>query len=224
MSTTETETNQSYTPREIAVNDLGEKTLDDAFAESMVQVEDGQLVAGTVVKVDREEALLDIGFKSEGVIPRRELSIRNDVSVDELVSVGDQIEALVIQKEDKEGRLILSKKRAQYEKAWGDVQEVKDKDGMVKGLVIEVVKGGLIVDIGLRGFLPASLVELRRVRDLDPYMGMEIEAKIIELDKNRNNVVLSRRSWLEETQKEQREEFLDLLKPCLLYTSPSPRD
>jgi len=216
MSTTETETNEtpeSYTPREIAVNDLGDKSLDDAFSESMVQVEDGQLVSGTVVKVDREEALLDIGFKSEGVIPKRELSIRNDVSVDELVNVGDQIQALVIQKEDKEGRLILSKKRAQYEKAWGDIQEVKDKDGMVKGLVIEVVKGGLIVDIGLRGFLPASLVELRRVRDLQPYMGMEIEAKIIELDKNRNNVVLSRRSWLEETQKEQREEFLDLLKP-----------
>ncbi|HJM99847.1 MAG TPA: 30S ribosomal protein S1 [Acidimicrobiales bacterium] len=216
MSTTETEkkeTIEGYTPREIAVNDLGDKSLDDAFSESMVQVEDGQLVSGTVVKVDREEALLDIGFKSEGVIPRRELSIRNDVSVDELVSVGDQIQALVIQKEDKEGRLILSKKRAQYEKAWGDIQEVKDNDGMVKGLVIEVVKGGLIVDIGLRGFLPASLVELRRVRDLQPYMGMEIEAKIIELDKNRNNVVLSRRSWLEETQKEQREEFLDLLKP-----------
>ncbi len=216
MSTTETEKNESiegYTPREIAVNDLEGKSLDDAFAESMVQVEDGQLVTGTVVKVDREEALLDIGFKSEGVIPRRELSIRNDVSVDELVNVGDQIQALVIQKEDKDGRLILSKKRAQYEKAWGDIQEVKDKDGMVKGLVIEVVKGGLIVDIGLRGFLPASLVELRRVRDLQPYMGMEIEAKIIELDKNRNNVVLSRRSWLEETQKEQREEFLDLLKP-----------
>ena len=216
MSTTETEkkeTIEGYIPREIAVNDLGDKSLDDAFSESMVQVEDGQLVSGTVVKVDREEALLDIGFKSEGVIPRRELSIRNDVSVDELVSVGDQIQALVIQKEDKEGRLILSKKRAQYEKAWGDIQEVKDNDGMVKGLVIEVVKGGLIVDIGLRGFLPASLVELRRVRDLQPYMGMEIEAKIIELDKNRNNVVLSRRSWLEETQKEQREEFLDLLKP-----------
>ena len=214
MSSTEiNETIDGYTPREIAVNDLGDKSLDDAFAESMVQVEDGQLVSGTVVKVDREEALLDIGFKSEGVIPRRELSIRNDVYVDELVSVGDQIEALVIQKEDKEGRLILSKKRAQYEKAWGDIQKVKDNDGMVKGLVIEVVKGGLIVDIGLRGFLPASLVELRRVRDLQPYMGMEIEAKIIELDRNRNNVVLSRRSWLEETQKEQREEFLDLLKP-----------
>ena len=216
MSTIETESNaknDGYTLREIAVNDLDGKTLEEAFADSMVEVEDGQLVAGTVVKVDREEALLDIGFKSEGVIPRRELSLRNDVAVDELVNVGDQIEALVIQKEDKDGRLILSKKRAQYEKAWGDIQKVKDNDGMVKGLVIEVVKGGLIVDIGLRGFLPASLVELRRVRDLQPYMGMDIEAKIIELDKNRNNVVLSRRSWLEETQKEQREEFLDLLKP-----------
>ena len=216
MSDTNTETNlfpEDYTPREIAVNDLGSQTLDDAFDASMVQVEDGQLVAGSVVKIDREEVLLDIGFKSEGVIPRKELSIRNDVPPSELVSLGDQLEALVIQKEDKEGRLILSKKRAQYEKAWGDVQRVKETDGIVKGLVIEVVKGGLIVDIGLRGFLPASLVELRRVRDLQPYIGMELEAKIIELDKNRNNVVLSRRSFLEETQKEQREEFLDLLKP-----------
>ena len=213
---TNTETNlfpEDYTPREIAVNDLGSQTLDDAFDASMVQVEDGQLVAGSVVKIDREEVLLDIGFKSEGVIPRKELSIRNDVPPSELVSLGDQLEALVIQKEDKEGRLILSKKRAQYEKAWGDVQRVKETDGIVKGLVIEVVKGGLIVDIGLRGFLPASLVELRRVRDLQPYIGMELEAKIIELDKNRNNVVLSRRAFLEETQKEQREEFLDLLKP-----------
>jgi len=213
---TDTETNlfpEDYTPREIAVNDLGSQTLDDAFDASMVQVEDGQLVAGSVVKIDREEVLLDIGFKSEGVIPRKELSIRNDVPPSELVSLGDQLEALVIQKEDKEGRLILSKKRAQYEKAWGDVQRVKEADGIVKGLVIEVVKGGLIVDIGLRGFLPASLVELRRVRDLQPYIGMELEAKIIELDKNRNNVVLSRRAFLEETQKEQREEFLDLLKP-----------
>tara|TARA_B100000686_G_scaffold295502_1_gene326415 strand:- start:3854 stop:5188 length:1335 start_codon:yes stop_codon:yes gene_type:complete len=218
MSDTNTDTKMSslpedYTPREIAVNDLGSQTLDDAFAESMVQVEDGQLVAGSVVKIDREEVLLDIGFKSEGVIPRKELSIRNDIPPSELVSLGDQLEALVIQKEDKDGRLILSKKRAQYEKAWGDVQKVKDNEGIVKGLVIEVVKGGLIVDIGLRGFLPASLVELRRVRDLQPYIGMELETKIIELDKNRNNVVLSRRAFLEETQKEQREEFLDLLKP-----------
>ncbi len=130
-----------------------------------------------------------------------------------MVSLGEDLEALVLQKEDKEGRLVLSKKRAQYERAWGNIEQIKEADGVVEGPVIEVVKGGLILDIGLRGFLPASLVELRRVRDLQPYVGRSLQAKIIELDKNRNNVVLSRRAWLEETQKEQREDFLDNLKP-----------
>ncbi len=203
----------TYTPREIVANDLGTQSLDDAYAATMVEVDDGQLVEGTVVRVDRDEVLLDIGYKSEGVIPARELSIRNDVDPGEIVSLGEQLEALVLQKEDKDGRLVLSKKRAQYERAWGSIEEIKEADGVVEGSVIEVVKGGLIVDIGLRGFLPASLVELRRVRDLQPYMGQKLEAKIIELDKNRNNVVLSRRAWLEETQREQREEFLDNLKP-----------
>ena len=201
-----------YVPRQITANDL-EGSLDDAYAASMVMVDDGQLVNGTVVRVDRDEVLVDIGYKSEGVIPSRELSIRNDVDPSEIVSIGDELEALVLQKEDKEGRLLLSKKRAQYERAWGAIEEVKERDGMVSGPVIEVVKGGLILDIGLRGFLPASLVELRRVRDLQPYIGRSLEAKIIELDKNRNNVVLSRRAYLEETQKEQREDFLANLNP-----------
>ena len=166
-----------------------------------------------MVRIDRDEVLLDIGFKSEGVIPSRELSIRNAVDPSEIVDIGEEIEALVLQKEDQDGRLVLSKKRAQYEQAWGRIEEIKEADGVVAGQVIEVVKGGLIIDIGLRGFVPASLVELRRVRDLDPYIGMDLEAKIIELDKNRNNVVLSRRAWLEETQKEQREEFLANLQP-----------
>ncbi|HEX4470964.1 MAG TPA: 30S ribosomal protein S1, partial [Nocardioides sp.] len=130
----------------------------------------------------------------------------------EVVKVGDQVEALVLQKEDKEGRLILSKKRAQYERAWGTIEKIKEEDGIVTGSVIEVVKGGLILDIGLRGFLPASLVEMRRVRDLQPYVGKELEAKIIELDKNRNNVVLSRRAWLEQTQSEVRQNFLTTLQ------------
>jgi transcriptional accessory protein Tex/SPT6 len=169
-------------------------SLEEAYAASMVEVEDGQIVEGTVVKVDRDEVLLDIGYKSEGVIPSRELSIRNDVDPSEIVSMGDKIEALVLQKEDKEGRLVLSKKRAQYERAWGTIEKIKEEDGVVRGPVIEVVKGGLILDIGLRGFLPASLVELRRVRDLQPYVGRSLEAKIIELDKNRNNVVLSART------------------------------
>ena len=202
----------TYTPRQIVADDLGQ-SFADAIAGTMVDVEDGQIVNGTVVKIDKDEVLLDIGYKSEGVIPSRELSIRNDVDPNEVVKLGESIEALVLTKEDKEGRLVLSKKRAQYERAWGTIEKVKEADGVVEGMVIEVVKGGLIMDIGLRGFLPASLVELRRVRDLQPYVGRLLQAKIIELDKNRNNVVLSRRGYLEETQKEQREDFLANLKP-----------
>ena len=207
------DSNGEYTPREIVLDDLGTLSLDDAYSATMVDVADGQIVEGTVVRVDRDEVLLDIGYKSEGVIPPRELSIRSGVHPGEIVSIGERIEAMVVTREDSEGRLVLSKKRAQYERAWGRIEEIKEGDGMVDGTVIEVVKGGLIVDIGLRGFLPASLVELRRVRDLQPYMDTTIQAKIIELDKNRNNVVLSRRAWLEETQKDQREEFLDNLRP-----------
>ena len=201
----------NYTPREITSDDLG-MSFEDAIADTMVQVEDGQMVNGTVVKIDKDEVLLDIGYKSEGVIPSRELSIRNDVDPSEVVSIGESVEALVLTKEDKEGRLVLSKKRAQYERAWGDIEAKKEADEVVSGPVIEVVKGGLIVDIGLRGFLPASLVELRRVRDLAPYIGETVHAKIIELDKNRNNVVLSRRAYLEENQKETRDQFLNNLK------------
>lgn len=200
-------------PRSIAVNDIGdEAALLAAIDATIKYFNDGDIVEGTIVKVDRDEVLLDIGYKTEGVIPSRELSIKHDVDPNQVVSVGDEVEALVLQKEDKDGRLILSKKRAQYERAWGDIEAIKEADGVVKGSVIEVVKGGLILDIGLRGFLPASLVEMRRVRDLQPYVGSEIEAKIIELDKNRNNVVLSRRAWLEQTQSQVRHDFLNQLQ------------
>ncbi|TNY37648.1 30S ribosomal protein S1 [Thermomonospora catenispora] len=206
-------TDTSTTTPQVAVNDIGsaEEFL-AAIDETIKYFNDGDIVEGTVVKVDRDEVLLDIGYKTEGVIPSRELSIKHDVDPHEVVKVGDHVEALVLQKEDKEGRLILSKKRAQYERAWGTIEKIKDEDGIVTGTVIEVVKGGLILDIGLRGFLPASLVEMRRVRDLQPYVGRELEAKIIELDKNRNNVVLSRRAWLEQTQSEVRQTFLNTLQ------------
>lgn len=198
---------------EIVLNDLGSMSLSDAIDATLVEFEEGGLVSGIVVKIDADEVLLDIGFKSEGIIPKKELSIRNDANPSEIVSIGERIEALVLQKEDKEGQLILSKKRAQYERAWGTIEKVKAEEGIVTGLVIEVVKGGLIVDIGLRGFLPASLVDLRRVRDLAPFIGKQLECKIIELDRNRNNVVLSRRGFLEENQREQRDDFLTNLQP-----------
>ena len=200
-------------PPQVAIDDFGSPEAFLAAIDATIKYfNDGDIVTGTVVKVDRDEVLLDIGYKTEGVIPSKELSIKHDVDPFDVVSVGDEIEALVQQKEDKEGRLILSKKRAQYERAWGTIERIKEEDGVVTGSVIEVVKGGLILDIGLRGFLPASLVEMRRVRDLQPYVGQELEAKIIELDKNRNNVVLSRRAWLEQTQSEVRQNFLTQLQ------------
>jgi small subunit ribosomal protein S1 len=196
----------------VAQDDLTPEELRQAIEDSLKDFKDGDLVEGTVVKVDRDEVLLDIGYKSEGVIPAKELSIRQDVDPSEVVKLGDTFEALVLQKEDKEGRLILSKKRAQYERAWHRIEDIMKSGQTITGPVIEVVKGGLILDIGLRGFLPASLVELRRVRDLHPYVGQQLEAKIIELDRNRNNVVLSRRAFLEESQSEGRKKFLESLK------------
>lgn len=209
MGTFDSEGN--YTPRQITERDLT-TSFADAINDTLVELKERQLVTGTVVRITRDEVLVEIGYKTEGVILGRELSIRNDVDPHEIVKLGEKIETLVLTLEDKEGRLLLSKKRAQYERAWGDIEKVKEADGTVEGLVIEVVKGGLIVDIGLRGFLPASLVELRRVRDLQPYVGQRITAKILELDRNRNNVVLSRRTLLEQNQRGARDEFLTNLK------------
>lgn len=178
---------------------------------TITDFDDGDLVTGTVVQVERDEVLLDIGYKSEGVIPARELSIRKDANPADIVALGDEIEALVLQKEDKDGRLILSKKRAAYERAWNDIEKKFEAGENVSGEVIEVVKGGLIIDIGLRGFLPASLVDLRRVKDLHTFLGERLECRVIEMDRNRNNVVLSRRVVLEEDRKHERQEILGKL-------------
>ena len=197
----------------IVDNDLSDAEFEAALEDSVGAMEEGKVIEGVVVKVDPDEVLLDIGWKSEGVIPVRELSIKADIDPSTIVQVGDVVQALIMNKEDELGRLVLSKKRAQYEAAWGTIERIYSEDRTVQGVVIEVVKGGLILDIGLRGFLPASLVDMRRVRDLAPFVGETIECKIIELDRNRNNVVLSRRKFLEETQSEFRNEFLASLKP-----------
>lgn len=195
-------------PEVIDFSDISDEQMEQMIDGTLTEFDEGDLVNGTIVKIERDEVLVDIGFKSEGVIPARELSIRKDADPADLVQVGDEIEALVLQKEDKDGRLILSKKRAEYERSWIAVEEKFKAGEPVTGEVIEVVKGGLIIDIGLRGFLPASLVDLRRVKDLDMYLNTEIEARIIEMDRNRNNVVLSRRVLLEEGRKNERAEIL----------------
>ena len=198
-------------PNVIDFEDVSDEQMNQMIDGTLTDFDEGDLVDGTVVKIEHDEVLVDIGFKSEGVIPARELSIRKDADPSEVVSLGDKLEALVLQKEDKDGRLILSKKRAEYERAWISVEDKFKAGETVTGEVIEVVKGGLILDIGLRGFLPASLVDLRRVKDLDMYLGTELEARVIEMDRNRNNVVLSRRVLLEEGRKNERAEILSRL-------------
>ncbi len=175
--------------------------------------QEGDVVTGHVVRIDNDEVLVDIGYKSEGVIPSSELSIRKSVDPSDEVSLGEEVDALVLTKEDQDGRLILSKKRARFEKAWRKIEAAAESGEPVEGTVIEVVKGGLIIDLGVRGFLPASLVDIRRVPNLDEYMSQAIECKVIELNRSRNNVVLSRRAVLEEQRKEDRERILDRLQP-----------
>ncbi|MGD9572161.1 MAG: 30S ribosomal protein S1 [Thermoleophilia bacterium] len=174
---------------------------------------EGDVVSGRVVRIDKDEVLVDIGYKSEGVIPLPELSIRKSVKPEDEVQLGEWVDALVMQKEDQDGRLILSKKRARFEKAWKRIEAAAAAGENVEGTVIEVVKGGLILDLGVRGFLPASLVDIRRVQDLDEFLGRKLECKVIELNRNRNNVVLSRRAVLEDERREVRQKILDELQP-----------
>jgi small subunit ribosomal protein S1 len=205
------------TPTANAIDDVSTPTASAIdYDSTFVYFEEGDVVSGKVVRIDRDEVLVDIGYKSEGVIPSNELSIRKSVDPHDEVELGEEVDALVLTKEDQDGRLILSKKRARFEKAWRTIERAAESGEAVIGTVIEVVKGGLIVDLGVRGFLPASLVDIRRVQNLDEFMGQKIECRVIELNRSRNNVVLSRRAVLEEERKEQRQEILDRLQPGMI--------
>ena len=186
------------------------------YDATFTSFKEGEVVSGHVVRIDNDEVLVDIGYKSEGVIPSHELSIRKNVDPHDEVEMGEEVDALVLTKEDQDGRLIMSKKRARFEKAWRRIEAAAESGEPVEGHVIEVVKGGLIIDLGVRGFLPASLVDIRRVANLDEFLHTMIECKVIELNRSRNNVVLSRRAVLEEERKEQRQEILDRLQPGLV--------
>ena len=184
------------------------------YEATFPEINEGEVVHGQVVRVDKDEVLVDIGYKSEGVIPVAELSIRRSVNPEDEVKLGDEIDALVLTKEDADGRLILSKKRARFEIAWKSIEGAAESGEPVNGKVIEVVKGGLILDLGVRGFLPASLVDIRRVQDLDEFLGQELRCKVIELNRSRNNVVLSRRAVLEDERKEMRRRFSTGSRPA----------
>ena len=220
-------------PLETASNRRHERRLDDLLIEvdgklvpnyeaTIKPFNEGDVVSGEVVRIDKDEVLVDIGYKSEGVIPANELSIRRSVDPAREVELGEPVDALVLTKEDQEGRLVLSKKRARFEKAWRRIEAAAESGEPVEGTVIEVVKGGLILDLGVRGFLPASLVDIRRVHNLDEFKGQTLECKVIELNRCRNNVVLSRRAVLEEERKEVRQQILGRLQPGRSSRARSP--
>jgi small subunit ribosomal protein S1 len=218
-TTTEAAPERAEAPPAGASNDLMievDGRLVPNYDATIKPFEEGDVVSGEVVRIDKDEVLVDIGYKSEGVIPSNELSIRRSVDPAEEVSLGERVDALVLTKEDQEGRLLLSKKRARFEKAWRKIEAAAESGEPVEGIVIEVVKGGLILDLGVRGFLPASLVDIRRVHDLDEFKGQTLECKVIELNRSRNNVVLSRRAVLEEERKEVREQILGRLQPGMV--------
>ncbi|MEW6574071.1 MAG: bifunctional 4-hydroxy-3-methylbut-2-enyl diphosphate reductase/30S ribosomal protein S1 [Bacillota bacterium] len=190
------------------MKEFGENAQEEMQAAEVKTLRGGDIVKGVVVEINQDEVLVDVGAKSEGVVPLRELSCCEITSPHDVVSVGDEIDVWVVKAEDSEGRIILSKGRADAEKAWGELQKAYESGTPVGGTVREVVKGGLIVNLGVRAFLPASLVERGYVENLSKYVGQKVTCKIIEFNRARKKVVLSRKAVLEEEYQQKRKDTL----------------
>jgi small subunit ribosomal protein S1 len=183
----------------------------EALDESLRTFEEGEILRGTVVKIDSEEVLVDIGYKSEGSITISEFDTLPDGSPD--VQVGETIPVYLVHKEDRDGLVVLSKKIADQKIIWNDIETSHEEGKAIKGKVTKRIKGGLEVEIGnVSCFLPASQIELRPVQNFDDYVGKTIEAKVINLDTRRRNIVLSRRALLEDELKARRRDLLESLQ------------
>lgn len=187
------------------------------------KLEKGSVVKTTVVKVEPERVLVDIGYKTEGIIELRDLTRFKATDANEFVSVGDEFEAYVIKVENEEGHPILSKKRADAENAWDEIMAAKDGDGIITAKVKEEVKGGLLVDLGVRGFVPASQVSTRYVENLSQYIGKELKFKILEVDEKKKNVVLSHKAVEELAQEEAKAEVFANLQEGEVITGTVKR-
>ncbi|HHW02729.1 MAG TPA: bifunctional 4-hydroxy-3-methylbut-2-enyl diphosphate reductase/30S ribosomal protein S1 [Thermoanaerobacterales bacterium] len=181
----------------------GEISYERTFSE----INEDTVIDGTVVKVSSNEVLVNVGYKSDGIIPLNELSSRPFENPEEVVKVGDHIKVYVLKLEDKEGNLILSKKKADAINAWSQIEESFEKNEAVEGIVTEVVKGGLLANVGgVIGFIPASHADLKYVPDLSVYTGKNLKLKVLEIDKNKNRVVLSHKLVLEEEKEKLKEQ------------------
>ncbi len=170
----------------------------EAIDASMKSFTKGQLVSGTIVQMSTDGVLVDIGHKTEGYIPKSELVAHKGASVHDIVSIGEVVEAQVIGKNAEDDQYILSLKEGQMQAYWNELQNYFEISQPIRGTVTKEVKGGLIVDIGTRAFMPGSLIELGRVDDMSPYIGKDIDAIITQFDREKKNVVLSRRALLEQ--------------------------
>lgn len=179
------------------------------YEESLKSIQEGEVVPGEIVQIDKEYVLVDIGYKSEGQIPMREFL---DADGNMTAAVGDKVEVLLERREDEEGAIRLSKEKAAKIKVWDEIREIYENDKTVKGTIVSRVKGGLSVDIGLQAFLPGSQVDLRPVRDMDALVGTEYEFKIVKYNKRRGNIVLSRRALLEAERAAMKEKTLQIIK------------
>jgi len=182
------------------------------MAEGMNQLKKGAIISGTVVRINDNEVMIDVGAKSEGLIPLSELSHRPVQDPHEVVQEGDTIEVQVIRVENEEGHPIVSKKRADRKSVWANLEEAYQEGREIVATVTEVVKGGLLVDIGTNGFVPASLVERGYVENLDKYLGQSLRLRIIELDRSKNKVVLSQKAILDEEYEKKRQDTWETLE------------
>ena len=192
-----------------------EERMEDWFKEGSTtsEFEEGEVVRGRVVHVGSSEVLIDVGYKSEGAIPIEEFHRHGG-----LPKVGDEIEVYLEAKEDNEGLIVLSKDKADKIKVWDAITQAYEKGSPVEGRVVEVVKGGLSVDVGVKAFLPGSQVDLRPVKNLGAMIGQSIRARVIKLNRRRGNVVLSRRAVLEEEREEKKKHTLEVLAEGMVLT------
>lgn len=194
--------------------DSGPTEADEQAEDERAQLEaalkvlkEGEIVTGKVVRVETDSVMVDVGYKSEGIIPLNEMSHRRTDSVESLVKVGDEIRVMVLGIDSHEGGLRLSKRRADEVGAWEKAKRWQEAGEIVEATVTEAVKGGLVVDLGLRAFLPASQVERGYVNDLSKYVGKTIRVKIIEMERQKNRVILSRRQVLDEDRERAKSDF-----------------
>jgi len=186
-----------------------EQNFQVLYEESLKPLQEGEVITGTVVHIGDEFVVVDVGFKSEGQVPLREFM---DSNGNLAVKIGDTVDVFVERKDDEEGIVILSKEKAVSLKVWEKIKDVYEKDSVIRGKIVEKVKGGFTVDIGIPAFLPGSQIDIKPIKDMDSLIGKEFDFKIVKYNKRRQNVVLSRRILIEAERLLEKERLLSVIK------------